>query len=165
MGWSGLPERFEKKIIPEPNSGCWLWLGALGHRGHPHINKSYGTQSGHRFIYQTLVGSVPQELVVDHWCNNPSCVNPDHLRPLTYQNNTLRSPITVAAKYAVRTHCKRGHEFTPENTLSEARSNARICLACRQAAAPQRIAYAKAHPDQMRKYSREYMRRQRGNSK
>ena len=155
MGWSGLPKQFEDRIIPEPNSGCWLWLGALGHRGHPEINKCYGTRSGHRFVYKTLVGPVPDDLFVDHQCNNPSCMNPQHLGPLTSRGNTLRSETAVAAKYARRTHCKNGHAFTAENTISEKRSRARICRQCRieNNASPQHKTWVKNNRAKLVAYS------------
>lgn len=137
--WSGLPARLESKIIPEPNSGCWLWLGAHGKYGHGSvkIKGKNSTTTAHKTVYELLVGPVPDRLLLDHfWCNNPPCVNPEHVRPASYQENTIRSNKTIASNFLARDRCAQGHLFNEENTGFEGRSRARICLACRKAQQP-----------------------------
>jgi hypothetical protein len=68
-------------FIPEPMSGCWLWLGGLGKDGYGMAwdvaeKKSLGA---HRWVYMLLVGPIPEGQNVLHRCDNPCCVNPDHL--------------------------------------------------------------------------------------
>jgi hypothetical protein len=75
-------ERFWEKVIPEPNSGCWLWMGAL-------IGNGYGLLGGgprgskalfaHRFSWELHNGLVPDGLWVLHRCDVRHCVNPAHL--------------------------------------------------------------------------------------
>lgn len=83
--------RLFNKIIPEPNSGCWLWLGA-------HSSNDYGTvrdrsgkvSNAHRVVYVEEVGAIPDGLVLDHTCRNPACVNPDHLESVSFAENLRR---------------------------------------------------------------------------
>jgi predicted XRE-type DNA-binding protein len=74
-------QRFEEKYIPEPNSGCWLWIGSSDKDGYGRIGRevsSDGIMPAHRASYQIYVCE-PGESHVLHKCDNPSCVNPDHL--------------------------------------------------------------------------------------
>lgn len=73
-------EYIEENSIPEPNTGCWLWTGSLTPRG-------YGNNSAHRHSYEAHKGAIPNGLVIRHKCDQPSCVNPDHLEIGTHQDN------------------------------------------------------------------------------
>jgi hypothetical protein len=83
----------------------------------------------HRWLYERWVGPIPEGLVLDHLCRNMVCVNPKHLEPVTVLENTQRG-----LKGVLKTHCKYGHEFTPENTviMRPTRSVPRGGKACRQ---------------------------------
>lgn len=124
-----LLERFQTKYIPEPNSGCWLWLGALTVGGYGHIfigNKK--TRMAHRVAYELFVKKIPKGLQIDHKCRMRCCVNPDHLEPVTQRENLLRSPIGITAKFARRTHCAQGHLLAERNLISA--KNRRRCRIC-----------------------------------
>jgi hypothetical protein len=70
-------------------------------------------------------------LHLDHLCRVRHCVNPEHLEPVTPGENTRRSPIHISVIRAARTHCKQGHEFTPENTYRHGPGlRWRSCRAC-----------------------------------
>lgn len=108
---------------------CWIWNGARSNSGY---GKAVGRSSSnaHRWSYSLLVGPIPQGLHLDHLCKIKSCVAPHHLEPVTPAENFDRSRSDHAAAVAKRrmTHCKYGHEYTPENTITHAKG--RKCRTC-----------------------------------
>lgn len=129
--------------------GCWLWTGS--HKRRPDGTGGYGTIStggtaknggrqvpAHRYSYELLVGPIPPGLDLDHLCRVRHCVNPAHLEPVTRSENLRRGRLlgqpdggAVAAHQRAKTHCPRGHEYTPENTyVLPARPTARYCREC-----------------------------------
>lgn len=82
-------EFFDEMTIPEPNSGCYLWLGtALGKKGYGAISWRGEMDTAHRWAYRQFKGAVPREKIICHKCDVRMCVNPDHLWLGTYQQNT-----------------------------------------------------------------------------
>lgn len=72
-------QRFEAKIMPEPNSGCWLWTGAIQSGGYGSLIHKGRSWKAHRFAFVLYRGPIPNGQDVMHHCDVPSCVNPDHL--------------------------------------------------------------------------------------
>lgn len=96
-------------------NGCWEWVGSKS-RGYGSMNwRGRSGVRAHRITYEIAKGPIPAGLCLDHLCRNTSCVNPDHLEAVTHRENVLRGAGTPA-RHAKQTHCREGHEFTPENT-------------------------------------------------
>ena len=72
------------------SDGCWEWLGCKDGDGYGMFRFEGYMRRAHRWGYELLVSKVPEGLVLDHLCRNPSCVNPDHLEPVTNQENLDR---------------------------------------------------------------------------
>lgn len=125
-------ERFTAKI--EVDGDCWIWQAGTDGDGRYGLFKIAGTRQkmvAHRWAYLHLAGlTVPDGLVLDHLCRRTLCVNPDHVEPVTQRENILRGG-WGSAKNARKTHCKYGHEFTPDNiTPWGQRRGVRICATC-----------------------------------
>ena len=136
---SALPlAHFEDGYIPEPNTGCWLWVKAWNSAKYGKIC-GFGDGSSmlaHRWAYEYFKGPIPGDLVLDHLCRTPPCVNPDHLEAVPFAVNVARgeAPALLAAanldSYQRRkTHCPYGHPLSGPN-LRITQQGRRQCRAC-----------------------------------
>lgn len=87
-----LTERFMSYVMPEPNSGCWLWIGNYGKQqnkkfSYGRICIDYVTRMAHHLSHEIFKGPIPNGLLVRHKCDVPGCVNPDHLEIGTHYDN------------------------------------------------------------------------------
>ena len=129
---------------PHGDSGCWYWR--QGRVGYTQIKVNGSSLQAHRFVYEELVGTIPPDSDLDHLCHTAdlscgggrdcphrACVNPSHLEPVSHAENVRRGR-GLAAKNASKTHCIRGHEFSPENTRYRMKNGRpyRACIACQQ---------------------------------
>ena len=83
-------ELFERHYMPVTETGCWIWIGGVNHKGYGSCKGLHGkTASAHRTSWELHIGEIPSGLFVLHRCDVPSCVNPDHLFLGTAKDNTM----------------------------------------------------------------------------
>lgn len=122
-------DRLLSRVV-KTDDGCWEYArGARPHDSYRQI--SVGNVNGksvlryaHRVAYERLVGPIPDGMQLDHLCRNRLCVNPDHLEPVTAQENTRRATTLI-------TKCPSGHDYDAANT-AYARTGQRYCRACKR---------------------------------
>lgn len=120
-------DRLLERIAVDLDTGCWNWTGAISAGRYGSIYYQGRMQKAHRIAYRMVRGRIPHGMDLDHLCRNAKCVNPQHLDPVTRSENLRRSPLMDRNSH--KTHCKRGHEFTQENTRTRPNGH-RTCKEC-----------------------------------
>lgn len=131
-------DRALEKIAYEPMSGCWLWTGALTEKGYGKFNVGGKTIRAHRYTYQQVKGDIPTGFQLDHLCRTRSCVNPQHLEPVTCRENLRRSTLVGRKRrhgitgdgsciIAVEAVCRSGHKLQEFGRQKNGRVFCREC--------------------------------------
>lgn len=118
-----IKKKLEDNTIKDSATGCWTYQGATSNGTHCTLRYYAGKRIYiHRLSANIHWGfDLESSMQILHWCNNPRCWNPEHLYEGTHDDN-------MRDKVEATTHCKRGHEFTEENT--RIREGVRYCRAC-----------------------------------
>ncbi|GGS27877.1 HNH endonuclease [Streptomyces parvus] len=119
--------RFWSKVMVDA-SGCLLWTAGQIGNGYGQFYFQGRSVLAHRFAFTVLVGAIPEGLQLDHLCRVRSCVNPNHLEPVTARENVLRGETTPAANLA-KAACPAGHVYDATNTRIRA-NGSRECRTC-----------------------------------
>jgi hypothetical protein len=123
-------EKFWERVLPEPNSGCWLWIGAMGGAHYGVISINPGQRiAAHRYSLQLHGVDIPDHLFVLHRCDTPLCVNPNHLFVGTYKDNAQDRDRKRRGINSRKTHCNYGHPLSGDN-LYVYKTGKRGCRAC-----------------------------------
>lgn len=120
--------RFAQKVQPNRETGCWQWIaGNYNRYGYGSFRLDGRSRQTHQLAYLWFTGTIPDGYEIDHTCRNTGCCNPDHLEAVTHIENVRRG--RVGKERRERTHCRKGHPYSPENTYHHPQGY-RICRVC-----------------------------------
>jgi hypothetical protein len=135
-------KRFWAKVNKKADDECWEWTAAKSSKGYGQFALNKIAKSTHRISYIIHKGEIPDGLMICHTCNNPPCINPNHLYAGTSSDNMEQSVREMRHHEQSKTHCKNGHEFTEENTFLRVRKGrgiTRVCRECKRKSDRQRV--------------------------
>ena len=119
-------DRFAERVALQ-DDGCLVWFGGMYGSGYgaffPGGNRTGGNVLAHRWLFERLVGPIPDGFDIDHLCRNRPCVNPEHLEPVTRLENIRRAA-------AIKTCCPAGHPYDEANTYTRPGTVHRKCRTC-----------------------------------
>lgn len=97
--------------IEKAESGCWLWRGWRNHLGYGEMTVQGKGWRAHRLSFTLFKGKIPPGIDICHTCDNPPCVNPDHLW-LGDQKANSRDIVVKGRNHGLnKTECGRGHPY------------------------------------------------------
>jgi len=127
-------ERWKTSYTVDPETDCWNWTGRGSTRkgGYGLISNGAARSSipAHVFVYEQVVGPVPDGMELDHTCENKACVNPAHLEPVTGTENQLRAAASRRARPPRDDEEKRRVREAIQKRRAAWRDNPNVCNGC-----------------------------------
>lgn len=126
-----IEKRFADKFT-RPRSGCWEWTASK----QPSAYGKYWTGDklvrAHRHSFEVFCGPIPDGKYVCHRCDNPACVNPDHLFLGSNSDNMkdCHGKNRLKGAFKKQTTCKRGHSLDAPTVYVRIDRNGRIVRTC-----------------------------------
>jgi HNH endonuclease len=134
-GWHG----GASKVMPDidrvlgnlTRGECWEWTKYVGKKGYAvtpvgsRRDGTYRVVGVHRFVYEQIVGPIPDGYQIDHLCKNRKCAKPDHLEAVTPVENIRRSDVNAWRR--AKTHCPQRHSYAEHGRV---RRGCRECMLC-----------------------------------
>lgn len=118
------------KCEEDTETNCLVWTGYADPR-YGRVMRNKQLKAVHREVYEEAIGPIPDGAVIHHLCRNTLCANVEHLICMTPADHaTLHLADPDTKRNSNKTHCKRGHEFTPENTYVRPDGTGRHCKTC-----------------------------------
>jgi hypothetical protein len=154
-------QRLLDKIDIRGQDECWPWTGAVNRSNRGQFSISGRTVSAPRAVLEFLAGQdVPSHLYALHNCDNPNCVNPDHLWLGTQQDN-MDDMRDKGRERVHSTHCPSGHRYTKDNTAwrRAGNSNNRQVRRCRTCSREQSKRSYEKHKEKRQAEGRDYYHR------
>lgn len=121
-------ERFWSKV--DKSGDCWVWIASTSSKGYGKFWFRNWHWRAHRVSWILANGEIPEGMHILHECDNPPCVNPDHLTSGTQLDN-MKDKVQKGRHYETKkTHCLRGHPFSGSNLHIISSSGKRRCREC-----------------------------------
>jgi hypothetical protein len=157
-------QRFWSKVdksgpIIRPDLGpCWLWTGATDDHGYGKFREHGKAVKASRVAMRLSGMPLDDAKEACHKCDNPPCVNPEHIFSGTHLDNMLDMHAKGRREYEHKTHCIHGHEYAVTGKYRGG------CLACRrsrraanlESAREYEVKYRKKNKEKLREYMRLY---------
>lgn len=124
-----LLKNWDRNTMPEPNTGCLLWVGWANQDGYGVTQKNLKCLMVTRVLWENSHGPIPKGMVICHSCDTPACVNLNHLFLGTQKDNVLDAVSKGRMHSQKKTVCKNGHALPPLD-LDAPVGTKRRCLAC-----------------------------------
>lgn len=133
-------ERFMEKVVPEPNSGCWLWIGAVSGSGYGQFWDIYSQSKvvASRWSLEQSGVRIPEGWFACHHCDTKLCVNPRHLFAGDQFDNMMDASrkgrcrgLLTGDENKSKVHCPKGHPYDADNVKPRISRNGKPSRGCR----------------------------------